>query len=57
MWPAFTNHFVHPNLSKTPRISVSFNTVLRPKNEQLPDIRPGAPNRRQSDPTGRGDEN
>ena len=39
MWPAFINHFVHPNLSKTPRISVSFSTVLRPKHEQLPDMR------------------
>lgn len=37
MWPAFLNHFVHPNLSKTPRISISFNIVLRPSDTQLPD--------------------
>ena len=36
MWPAFVNHFVHPNLSKELRISVSFNVVLRPADDQLP---------------------
>ena len=29
MWPAFLNHFIHPNLSKDTRVSVSFNIVLR----------------------------
>lgn len=31
LWPSFLHHFVHPNLSDTPRISVSFNAVLRRK--------------------------
>ena len=29
MWPAFLSHFVHPNLSKDTRVTVSFNIVLR----------------------------
>ncbi len=36
MWPAFVNHFVHPNLSSTPRISVSFNVMLQWSDEYLP---------------------
>ncbi len=36
MWPAFVNHFVHPNLSEEPRISISFNIVLRRSDDQLP---------------------
>ena len=37
IWPAFLNHFVHPNLSKQTRISVSFNIVLKWSEEYLPD--------------------
>lgn len=29
LWPAFLNHFVHPNLSKETRITISFNIVLK----------------------------
>ena len=29
LWPAFINHFVHPNFSQKPRISISFNIVLK----------------------------
>ena len=36
LWPAFINHFVHPNLSRTPRISISFNVVLKWKDDYLP---------------------
>lgn len=36
LWPAFLTHFVHPNLSETPRISISFNVVLKWKEEYLP---------------------
>jgi uncharacterized protein (TIGR02466 family) len=37
MWPAFVNHFVHPNLSKEPRISISFNIVLQWSDDYLPE--------------------
>ncbi len=37
MWPAFINHFVHPNLSKQPRVSISFNIVLKWSDDYLPD--------------------
>ncbi len=37
MWPAFINHFVHPNLSKETRVSVSFNIVLKWAEHYLPD--------------------
>lgn len=36
LWPSFLHHFVHPNLSKEPRISVSFNVVLKWSDELLP---------------------
>jgi len=36
LWPAFLMHFVHPNLSDEPRISVSFNLVVRNPGEYLP---------------------
>ncbi len=36
MWPAFINHFVHPNLSKQPRLSISFNVVLKWSDDYLP---------------------
>lgn len=37
LWPAFVNHFVHPNLSKQMRISVSFNVMLDWSDDYLPD--------------------
>ena len=37
LWPAFIKHFVHPNLSKETRISISFNIVLKWSDEYLPD--------------------
>ncbi len=36
MWPAFLHHLVHPNLCHEPRISISFNVVLKWKNDYLP---------------------
>lgn len=36
LWPSFLHHFVHPNLSQTARISVSFNVVLNWSQELLP---------------------
>ena len=36
MWPGFVNHFVHPNLSKETRISISFNIVLKWSDSYLP---------------------
>ena len=36
LWPAFVNHFVHPNLSEAPRISVSFNLMLKWDEQLLP---------------------
>jgi uncharacterized protein (TIGR02466 family) len=36
MWPSFLHHFVHPNLSKQTRVSVSFNLVLKWSNDYLP---------------------
>ncbi len=36
LWPAFLNHFVHPNLSKQLRISVSYNVMLKWSEEYLP---------------------
>lgn len=36
MWPAFVMHFVHPNLSDKPRISISFNVVVKNPTEYLP---------------------
>jgi uncharacterized protein (TIGR02466 family) len=36
MWPAFLHHFVHPNLSDEPRVSVSFNVVLKWSDDYLP---------------------
>jgi len=37
LWPAYLTHFVHPNLSHNPRISISFNVVLRWSDQYLPD--------------------
>ena len=39
MWPSFINHFVHPNLSKQVRISISFNIVLKWSDRYLPEQR------------------
>ena len=36
LWPAFINHFVHPNLSRQPRISISFNVMLDWSDDYLP---------------------
>lgn len=36
LWPAFLHHLVHPNHSDEPRISISFNIVLRWKEDYLP---------------------
>lgn len=36
VWPSFLHHLVHPNLSRTPRISISFNVVLRWSDDYLP---------------------
>jgi len=36
LWPAFLMHFVHPNLSREPRISVSFNVMLKWSDAYLP---------------------
>jgi len=36
IWPAFLHHLVHPNMSDMPRISISFNVVLKWKNDYIP---------------------
>ena len=36
LWPSFLHHLVHPNMSDAPRISVSFNVVLKWKNDYIP---------------------
>ncbi len=36
LWPAFLSHFVHPNLSKETRITISFNIVLKHEPHYLP---------------------
>lgn len=36
VWPAFLHHMVHVNLSREARISVSFNIVLRWRDDYLP---------------------
>lgn len=36
LWPAFLHHFVHPNLSKELRVSISFNVVLKWSDDYLP---------------------
>lgn len=36
LWPAFLHHFVHPNLSRSDRISISFNVVLKWSDKYLP---------------------
>jgi uncharacterized protein (TIGR02466 family) len=36
LWPAFLHHMVHVNLAQEARISISFNVVLRWRDEYLP---------------------
>lgn len=36
LWPAFVHHFVHPNLSRQERVSVSFNVMLEWRDAYLP---------------------
>jgi len=36
LWPSFLHHFVHPNLARAARISVSFNVVLNWSESYLP---------------------
>lgn len=36
LWPAFLMHFVHPNLSEEPRISISFNLIIKNPTDYLP---------------------
>jgi uncharacterized protein (TIGR02466 family) len=36
LWPAFLHHLVHPNMTNSPRISISFNVVLKWKNDYIP---------------------
>ena len=35
LWPAFLHHLLHPNLVDVPRLSISFNVVLRYKANYL----------------------
>ena len=37
MWPAFLHHLVHPNLAHEPRISISFNLILKRDEAYLPE--------------------
>jgi len=36
LWPAFLMHFVHPNLSEEPRVSISFNLMVKDPERHLP---------------------
>lgn len=36
LWPAFVMHFVHPNLSAEPRVSISFNLMVKDPQQHLP---------------------
>jgi len=36
LWPSFLHHFVHPNASDELRVSVSFNVVLKWRDEYVP---------------------
>lgn len=37
LWPAWLQHFVHPNHSDSPRVSISFNATLKWSSNYLPD--------------------
>jgi len=39
LWPAFLMHFVHPNLSDEPRVSISFNLMVKNPQALLPQER------------------
>lgn len=36
LWPSYLHHFVHPNTTDTVRVSVSFNVVLKWRDEYVP---------------------
>lgn len=36
LWPSFLHHMVHPNLSDEPRVSVSYNVLLKDVQRYLP---------------------
>ena len=36
LWPSFLHHFVHPNTSDALRVSISFNVVLKWRDDYLP---------------------
>ena len=36
LWPAFIHHLVHPNMSEFPRISISFNVIVKWDNNLIP---------------------
>ncbi len=36
LWPSFLHHFVHPNISDELRISISFNVMLKWRDEYVP---------------------
>ncbi len=37
LWPSFVHHAVHPNFSEQPRVSVSFNVVLKRSEALVPE--------------------
>ena len=37
MWPAYLIHYVHPNLSDEPRVSISFNLMVKDITRHLPE--------------------
>ena len=37
LWPSFLMHYVHPNLSDEPRISISFNLIVKNQADHLPE--------------------
>ena len=41
LWPSFLHHMVHPNLSARPRISISFNIMLKRSDHQIPGANAG----------------
>ena len=36
LWPSYLHHFVHPNITDELRVSVSFNVVLKWRDEYIP---------------------
>ncbi len=36
LWPSFLHHLVHPNLAREPRVSVSFNVLVKAGEGELP---------------------